>query len=71
MQRIRHAKVRDEVRDAQKTRPEIRRETQRTRHKAKRGHDGIDDEIQVGSDSEPRSSKFISLSSLIGKFGRF
>ncbi len=70
-QRIRHAKARDEARDAQDTRPETRQETQCTRHKAKRGHDDIDDAIQVGSDSEPRSSKFISFSSLIGKFSRF
>ncbi len=71
MQRTRHAKARDEARDAQYTRPETRRETQRTRHKAKRGHDGIDNEIQVGSDSEPKSSKFISFSLLRGKFSHF
>ncbi len=71
MQCTRHAKARDKARDAQDTRPETRRETQRTRHKAKRGHDGVDDEIQVGSDSKPRSSKFISFSSLIGKFSCF
>ncbi len=67
----RHTKARDETRDAKDTRPETRRETQHIRHKAKRGHDGIDDEIQVGNNSEPRSSKFISFSLLIGKLSRF
>ena len=34
-------------------------------------NDRADNEIQVGSDSEPGSSKFISFSLLIGKFSHF
>ncbi len=66
----RQAKARDKARDAQDIRPETRQETQRIRHKAKRGYNGADDEIQFGSHCEPRSSKFITFSSLIGKFSR-
>ena len=57
---------------------ETRQEIQRTRYKAKItkfrwnvAHNGIDNEIQVSSVSQPGTSKFIRFLWLIGKLSSF